>query len=36
MINLANLLAGGNFGIPEVDDTIFPQEFSIDDVRIDQ
>lgn len=31
---LLNLAVGGNFGGPEVDDAIFPQEFSIDYVRI--
>ena len=31
---ILNLAIGGNFGGPEVDDTIFPQEFSIDYVRV--
>ena len=31
---ILNLAVGGNFGGPEVDDTIFPQEFIIDYVRI--
>lgn len=31
---LLNLAVGGNFGGPEVDDTIFPQEFRIDYVKI--
>ena len=31
---LLNLAVGGNFGGPEVDDSIFPQEFLIDYVKI--
>ena len=31
---ILNLAIGGNFGGPEVDDTIFPQEFLIDYVKI--
>ncbi|HMC01215.1 MAG TPA: glycoside hydrolase family 16 protein [Flavobacteriaceae bacterium] len=31
---ILNLAIGGNFGGPEVDDSIFPQEFIIDYVRI--
>ncbi len=31
---LINLAIGGNFGGPDVDDTIFPQEFIIDYVKI--
>ena len=31
---LLNLAVGGNFGGPEVDDSIFPQEFYIDYVKI--
>lgn len=31
---LLNMAIGGNFGGPEVDDSIFPQEFIIDYVRI--
>lgn len=31
---ILNLAIGGNFGGPEVDDSIFPQEFLIDYVRI--
>lgn len=31
---ILNLAIGGNFGGPEVDDTIFPQEFIIDYVRV--
>lgn len=31
---LVNLAIGGNFGGPEVDDTIFPQEFSVDYIKI--
>ncbi len=31
---LINMAIGGNFGGPEVDDTIFPQEFIIDYVRV--
>ncbi|MBA6152504.1 glycoside hydrolase family 16 protein [Gelidibacter maritimus] len=31
---LLNLAVGGNFGGPEVDDNIFPQEFSIDYVKV--
>jgi beta-glucanase (GH16 family) len=33
---LINMAIGGNFGGPEVDDTIFPQEYSIDYVRVYQ
>lgn len=33
---LLNLAIGGNFGGPEVDDSIFPQEFIIDYIRIYQ
>jgi beta-glucanase (GH16 family) len=33
---LLNLAIGGNFGGPEVDDNIFPQEFIIDYVRVYQ
>lgn len=33
---LINLAVGGNFGGPEVDDTIFPQSFTIDYVRVYQ
>ena len=33
---LLNLAVGGNFGGPEVDDSIFPQEFIIDYVRVYQ
>ena len=31
---IINMAIGGNFGGPEVDDRIFPQEFSIDYVRV--
>jgi len=31
---LLNMAVGGNFGGPEVDDTIFPQEFIIDYVKV--
>lgn len=31
---ILNLAVGGNFGGPDVDDTIFPQEFIIDYVRV--
>ncbi len=31
---LINMAIGGNFGGPEVDDTIFPQEFVIDYIKI--
>ena len=31
---LINLAVGGNFGGPEVDDSIFPQEFVLDYVRV--
>ena len=31
---IVNLAIGGNFGGPEVDDSIFPQEFVIDYIRI--
>jgi beta-glucanase (GH16 family) len=33
---LLNLAVGGNFGGPKVDDSIFPQEFIIDYVRVYQ
>ncbi len=33
---ILNLAIGGNFGGPEVDDSIFPQEFIIDYVRVYQ
>lgn len=33
---LINMAIGGNFGGPEVDDTIFPQEYIIDYVRVYQ
>lgn len=33
---ILNLAIGGNFGGPEVDDSIFPQEFVIDYVRVYQ
>ena len=33
---LLNLAVGGNFGGPDVDDSIFPQEFIIDYVRVYQ
>lgn len=33
---LINMAIGGNFGGPEVDDSIFPQEFIIDYVRVFQ
>ena len=33
---LLNLAVGGNFGGPEVDNSIFPQEFIIDYVRVYQ
>ena len=31
---LLNVAIGGNFGGPEVDDTIFPQTFMIDYIRV--
>lgn len=31
---ILNVAVGGNFGGPEVDDTIFPQEFIIDYIRV--
>ncbi|MCY1237930.1 Beta-glucanase [compost metagenome] len=31
---ILNVAVGGNFGGPEVDDSIFPQEFIIDYVRV--
>ncbi|MFY8186968.1 MAG: glycoside hydrolase family 16 protein [Flavobacterium sp.] len=31
---LLNVAVGGNFGGPKVDNTIFPQEFVIDYVRV--
>ena len=31
---LLNVAIGGNFGGPEVDDSIFPQEFTVDYVRV--
>ncbi len=33
---LINLAVGGNFGGPEVDDTIFPQDFTIDYIKVYQ
>lgn len=33
---LINMAIGGNFGGPKVDDTIFPQEFKIDYIRVYQ
>lgn len=33
---IINMAIGGNFGGPEVDDTIFPQEFKVDYVRVYQ
>lgn len=33
---ILNLAIGGNFGGPEVDDSIFPQEFIIDYIRVSQ
>lgn len=33
---LLNVAVGGNFGGPEVDDTIFPQQFSIDYIKVYQ
>ncbi|MEC7782194.1 MAG: glycoside hydrolase family 16 protein [Bacteroidota bacterium] len=33
---IINLAIGGNFGGPEVDDSIFPQEYAIDYVRVYQ
>ena len=33
---LLNMAVGGNFGGPEVDDTIFPQEFLIDYIKVYQ
>ena len=33
---LVNMAIGGNFGGPEVDDTIFPQEFTIDYIKVYQ
>jgi beta-glucanase (GH16 family) len=33
---ILNLAVGGNFGGPEIDDTIFPQEFVIDYIRVFQ
>jgi beta-glucanase (GH16 family) len=33
---IINLAIGGNFGGPEVDDTIFPQEFIIDYIKVYQ
>jgi len=33
---ILNVAVGGNFGGPEVDDTIFPQEYSIDYIRVYQ
>ncbi len=33
---LVNMAVGGNFGGPEVDDTIFPQQFIIDYIRVYQ
>ena len=33
---LVNLAIGGNFGGPEVDDTIFPQKFIVDYIKVYQ
>jgi beta-glucanase (GH16 family) len=33
---LVNMAVGGNFGGPEVDDTIFPQRYVIDYIRVYQ
>ncbi|REH01861.1 glycoside hydrolase family 16 protein [Flavobacterium aquicola] len=33
---LVNMAIGGNFGGPDVDDTIFPKEFSIDYIKVYQ
>ncbi|GEC72158.1 Beta-glucanase, GH16 family [Flavobacterium flevense] len=33
---LVNMAIGGNFGGPEVDDTIFPQEFTVDYIKVYQ
>ena len=33
---IVNLAVGGNFGGPEIDDTIFPQKFIIDYIRVYQ
>ncbi|SFU30432.1 Glycosyl hydrolases family 16 [Pustulibacterium marinum] len=33
---LVNMAIGGNFGGPEVDDTIFPQQYSIDYIKVYQ
>ncbi len=33
---LVNLAIGGNFGGPEVDDSIFPQEYVVDYIRVYQ
>jgi len=33
---ILNLAIGGNFGGPEVDDTIFPQQFTIDYIKVYQ
>lgn len=33
---ILNLAVGGNFGGPEIDDTIFPQEFVIDYIKVYQ
>ncbi len=33
---LINMAIGGNFGGPEVDDTIFPQQFTVDYVKVYQ
>ena len=33
---IVNMAIGGNFGGPKVDDTIFPQEFSVDYIRVYQ
>ena len=33
---LINLAIGGNFGGPAVDDTVFPQDYSIDYIKVYQ
>jgi beta-glucanase (GH16 family) len=33
---IVNLAIGGNFGGPKVDDTIFPQDFTVDYIRVYQ
>ena len=33
---LINMAIGGNFGGPDIDNSVFPQEFSIDYIKVYQ